>query len=117
MSENSVGDSGITAIARALSHNKTLTSLNVSWNPMGDAGATDMAVMLKNNTTLEQLEMYDFSSHKSYSTTGEDGFKALIDSLQHNQQLQKLTLPDRLTEYLRSLPTYHHNAHRIQLKW
>ena len=112
MSDNQVGDNGTIAMATALLHNKTLKQLNISRNPVGDSGAIAMAEVLKNNTTLKQLHM----DQDSYvlSLIGEEGVKALIDSLELNQHLLILTLPKRFSD---TLPSHHQCMCTIKFGW
>ena len=111
---NTIGEEGVTAVAKVLVENKSLTHLwlfgchisgqgtselaaalckNSSLkylymqnNPIGVEGASSMSDMLKHNTTLEELILRD-------NSIGEEEVRQLINSLKHNQTLRILCLP------------------------
>ena len=74
-------------LASALCKNSTLKDLNLNHNPIGVKGASSMSGMLQHNTSLEELHLCDVS-------VGEEGVHQLINSLKHNQTLRELWLPE-----------------------
>ena len=113
---NNIGEEGVTAVARMLAENKSLTSLwlfgcqisgqgaselaaalcknstlkrlELDVNPIGVEGASSMSDMLQHNTSLEYL-------HLCHDSVGEEGVHQLINSLKHNQTLKTLGLPEK----------------------
>ena len=55
--EGSIDDPGVSSLAHALSTNKSLQVINLSWNQIGDAEAAMLIKGLANNTTLLQLNL------------------------------------------------------------
>ena len=118
LSHNPIGEhvEGVTAVAKLLVENKTLTWLNLrdshissggavelaaalckkstlkhlylDRNPIGVVGASSMSDMLQHNTSLEYLHLRDVSVR-------EEGVHQLINSLKHNQTLSDLYLPEK----------------------
>mmetsp|Transcript_10366 Transcript_10366/g.32926 ORF Transcript_10366/g.32926 Transcript_10366/m.32926 type:complete len:302 (+) Transcript_10366:2851-3756(+) len=62
LSRNSVGDSGASAMARALVVNTSLQTLRISMNDIADAGASAMAEAMKTNSSLQTLDGIDLDS-------------------------------------------------------
>ena len=114
LASNTIGEEGVTAVARMLAENKSLTGLwlfgchisgqgaselaaalyknstlkdlYMQRNPIGVEGASSMSDMLQHNTSLEELHLCDDS-------VGEEGVHQLTNSLKHNQTLKTLVLP------------------------
>ena len=83
-----ISSEGAVKLAAALCKNSTLKRLNLNHNPIGVKGASSMSDMLQHNTSLEYLHLRDDS-------VGEEGVHQLINSLKHNQTLRKLWLPEK----------------------
>ena len=81
---------GASELAAALYKNLTLNYLFLDHNPIGVEGASSMSDMLRHNTSLGVLHLCDDS-------VGEEGVCHLIDSLRHNQTLCNLWLPKTFT--------------------
>ena len=79
---------GASELAAALCKNSTLKRLYMQDNPIGVEGAFSMSDMLQHNTSLEYLNLCDDS-------IGEEGVHQLINSLKHNQTLRTLYLPKK----------------------
>ena len=79
---------GASELAAALCKNSTLKRLYMQDNPIGVEGAFSMSDMLQHNTSLEELNLCDAS-------VGEEGVHQLINSLKHNQTLRTLYLPKK----------------------
>src|SRR3989338_3040524 len=80
LSNNSIGASGASALAIALQHNSTLTSLLLPSNSIGDLGASALATALPLNSTLPTLDL-------RYNPIGDA--EALVTALQRNSSLTK----------------------------
>ena len=80
-----ISDEGVVALAQALHHNSTLTSLYFSNNSISGAGAIAIAQALHHNSTLEKLYL-------SNNAITDDGAVALAQALCHNSTLEKLYL-------------------------
>ncbi len=115
ISHNNFQDMGMVAMAVALCNNRTIKHLDVSYNPFGNDGAIAVAEMLKTNTTLVTLIMSQWPSETMLSP---EGLVALLESLDHNQELHtlRLVLHDGIhyREVL-DLPVYHRNKYRFKL--
>mgnify|MGYP001400576280 CR=1 FL=1 len=86
-----IGDSSISALAKALEVNTTLTTLNLEANEVGDGGATALAEALKTNTTLTQLDL------RGNSLGDESGMllaEALVDPLPGMPKLPRAAVVD-----------------------
>ena len=83
-----ISSEGAVELAAALCKNSTLKKLYLDRNPIGVEGASSMSDMLKHNTSLEYLHLRDDS-------VGEEGVYQLINSLKHNQTLMLLWLPKK----------------------
>ena len=81
-----ISSEGAVKLATALCKNSTLNHLYLNRNPIGVEGASSMSDMLQHNTSLEYLDLRDDS-------VGEEGVHQLINSLKHNQTLRQLWLP------------------------
>ena len=79
---------GASELAAALCKNSTLKHLYMQNNPIGVEGASSMSDMLRHNTSLEDLNLRD-------NSVGEEGVHQLINSLKHNQTLRELGLPKK----------------------
>jgi Ran GTPase-activating protein (RanGAP) involved in mRNA processing and transport len=58
LSGNRIGDSGCTALARALEANSTLEALLLSNNQIGDEGGRVLAAALRRNASLRHVDVY-----------------------------------------------------------
>ena len=83
-----ISGQGASELAAALCKNSTLKHLYLGHNPIGVEGAFSISDMLKHNTSLEVLELRDDSVRK-------EGVHQLINSLKHNQTLRRLVLPKK----------------------
>ena len=83
-----ISSEGAAKLAAALCKNTTLKHLDLDYNPIGVKGASSMSDMLQHNTSLEELYLCDDS-------VAEEGVHQLINSLKHNQTLRRLRLPGR----------------------
>ena len=81
-----ISSEGAVELAAALCKNSTLKRLFLDHNPIGVEGASSMSDMLQHNTSLGTLWLSDDS-------VGEEGVHQLINSLKHNQTLRELWLP------------------------
>ena len=52
-----LGVSGADKIGKILSHNKSITSVNLSWNSIGDEGVEKLVEHLKSNKTVKHLNL------------------------------------------------------------
>ena len=91
-----ISSEGAVKLAAALCKNSTLKHLDLRRNPISVEGASSMSDMLQTNTSLEVLWLSDDS-------VGEEGVHQLINSLKHNQTLRRLRLPGRY----KSVPSDH----------
>ena len=83
-----ISSEGAVELAAALCKNSTLKHLNLNDNPIGVEGASSISDMLQHNTSLEVLNLHDDS-------VGEEVVHQLINSLKHNQTLSALWLPEK----------------------
>ena len=83
-----ISSEGAVELAAALCKNSTLNYLDLNRNPIGMKGASSMSDMLQHNTSLEYLHLHDDSVR-------EVGVHQLINSLKHNQTLRELVLPKK----------------------
>ena len=97
-----ISSEGAVKLAAALCKNSTLKHLDLNHNPIGVEGASSMSDMLQHNTSLEYLWLRDDS-------VGEDGVHQLINSLKHNQTLTHLWLPMKYKSEI--------SDHRISWVW
>ena len=86
-----ISSEGAVELAAALCKNSTLNRLNLNRNTIGVKGASSMSDMLQHNTSLELLLLLDDS-------VGEEGVHQLINTLKHNQTLTELWLPEKYKE-------------------
>ena len=82
-----ISSEGAVELAAVLCKNSTLKYLRLDHNPIGVEGASSMSDMLQHNTSLEVLNLCDDS-------VGEVGVHQLINSFKHNQTLRILVLPE-----------------------
>lgn len=87
LSFNFINSEGAKELAAALKVNQTLTSLDFYWNEMGLEGVKEFASMLKTNRTLTSLDL-------SWSRIGQEEVKELREALKVNQALISLNLSD-----------------------
>ncbi|XP_065902679.1 ribonuclease inhibitor-like [Dysidea avara] len=85
MSFNAIGKDGATAIAQAITNNKTLKQLYINNCEITSTGATAIANSLLHNTSLEELGM-------SYNAIGKDGATAIAQAITNNKTLKQLLL-------------------------
>ena len=89
----SITDKGVGHLSRALQHNSSVTHLNLPYiKSITNMGAVTLGEMLRVNKSLRDLYLHGTSVGKERAT-------ALMEGLQHNQVLNKLTLPQGLKEY------------------
>ena len=92
LARNTIGEEGMTAIAKILVENKSMTTLWLFGCHISGQGASELAAamsdMLQHNTSLEYLWLCDDS-------VGEEGVHQLMNSLKHNQTLRELWLPEK----------------------
>ena len=81
-----ISSEGVVKLAAALCKNSTLKDLDMNRNPIGVEGASSMSDMLQHNTSLEVLHLPDDSVE-------EEGVQQLVNSLKQNQTLRQLWLP------------------------
>ena len=87
LSQASITDNVVSHLSRALQHNSSVTNLNLSCNmAITNTGAVALSEMLRVNKSLRELNLRGTS-------VGEEGATALMEGLQHNQELK---LPKRL---------------------
>jgi len=86
LSENNIGDAGVSVLAGALQKNTGLRRLDLSGNDEIDCkGAVDMANALKKNRSLVNLNL-------SHSQVGDEAAKAFGSMFAQNSTLQTLNL-------------------------
>ena len=61
MTDCKLGDSGADKIGKMLSHNKSITSINLGWNSIGDKGVEKLVEHLKCNNTIKCIDLSDNS--------------------------------------------------------
>ncbi|XP_065900930.1 protein NLRC3-like [Dysidea avara] len=82
---NTIGEDGATAIAQAITNNKTLKKLIINGCEITSTGATAIANSVLHNTSLEELDM-------SNNAIGEDGATAIAQAITNNKTLKKLII-------------------------
>ena len=82
---NAIGEDGATAIAQAITNNKTLKELIINNCEITSTGATAIANSLQHNTSLEVLDM-------SYNAIGKDGATAIAQAITNNKTLKELII-------------------------
>ena len=70
---------------RCLQKNQTLMTLDISWNGFSLSGCKELGRALRKNTTLTDLNL-------SANRVTSDALLTLLDGLQYNQGLIKLTV-------------------------
>src|SRR6185312_5214865 len=83
---NQIGDKGAAALAKALESNLSLMSLNLNNNKIGDTGAAALAKALESNS------LYLISLDLSWNQIGGTGATALAKALESNSSLASLYL-------------------------
>lgn len=96
LSDNEIGDTACSQLARVLQHTTSLALLVLDKNDMGDSGVTALAPALVCLQHLEELHMADFKitgeGPGDRRDLGEDGARALAMQLQHVTSLKVLNL-------------------------
>ena len=82
---NNISDGGAVALAQALHHNSTLEKLFLYNNNISDGGTVPLAQALHHNSTLEKLHLTD-------NNISDAGAVALAQTLHHNSTLKELYL-------------------------
>ncbi|XP_068742417.1 NLR family CARD domain-containing protein 3-like [Montipora capricornis] len=85
LSDQLIGASGAGALAKAVERNSTLTYLNLSVNEIGDSGAAALAKAMERNSTLTELDL-------SVNEIGDSGAAALAKAMERNSTLTYLNL-------------------------
>ena len=107
ISDDSICDDGVIALAQSLQHNKTLQHLYLRINPdITSDSAQSLANLLLANKTLSRLYLYD-------TNMDADGVIILMESLMKNNTLKKLGLDEQHKEACSILPYYKHIENRI----
>ena len=81
----------VTAIAKMLAENKTLTELNLQDSHISSEGAVELAAALCKNSTLKHLTL-------DCNPIGVERASSMSDMLQHNMSLEVLHLHDDSVE-------------------
>ena len=112
------------AMANKLKDNTTLRVLDMSIFSMGEVGALVMAEMLKHNMTLRELDMSNNSVLAGTinmgeivtpgNPIGEEGAKALVESLAVNHHLKTLRVSMEYKKLLEGFPPYQAYKDRVQ---
>jgi Ran GTPase-activating protein (RanGAP) involved in mRNA processing and transport len=79
------GDTLATALAEALEHNSTYTTIDLRFNSIGHVGAAAVARILQLNSALTTLDL-------SHNKIGDGGCIALGNAITHNSTLRALRL-------------------------
>lgn len=88
ITDSSINDEGVIALAQALKNNETITGLYLENNPdITSASAPSLAKLLRTNKTLHVLSLSDTSIDT-------DGAMALAESLRANKTLSTLKLDE-----------------------
>lgn len=84
---NQIGDPGVVALARAITHDcPSLSSLNLAYNSIGDAGVDALARLLQDpSCNLQQLNL-------RCNIFGEQSALRLVEALSCNSSLKELSL-------------------------
>ena len=113
LSNNNISDSGAVALAQALHHNSILKWLYLSNNNISDAGAVALAQALHHNSALQRLDL------SSNDAIGEEGTHQLVQALTVNTSIITpyggggLILPMRCKEYATQCTQYNTVKDRI----
>ncbi|XP_065883961.1 protein NLRC3-like [Dysidea avara] len=88
-----IGDARAAVISDCITHNTTITQLDLSWNLITSKGAVDLFKTIQFNTTIQKL---DVSHNEICSKLCNDGIIAISDCLKDNTTLHDLcvTTPD-----------------------
>ena len=108
LSSAEISDTGILHLSEALKHNHSLTDLDICDSEhITNTGAVALSKMLLVNKSLESLDL-------SFTSVGEEGAAALMESLLHNQVLTRLRLPYELRRtYCEQHALYDHVQNRL----
>uniref|UniRef100_A0A1X7SIG8 Uncharacterized protein n=2 Tax=Amphimedon queenslandica TaxID=400682 RepID=A0A1X7SIG8_AMPQE len=92
LTRDSMRDDGLITLVQSLQHNRTLESLDLSYNPsITSASVPSLAELLLTNSTLSYLDL----SHTSIDT---DGVMILMESCKTNNTLKKFRLVSNITD-------------------
>lgn len=80
-----IDDRIATVLAKALTHNTTITDIDMRHNLIGDVGAAELMNVLRTNTTLTSLVFYQ-------NRIGDEGAAKIAEVLSHNTTLKWLFL-------------------------
>ena len=107
LSNDSISDDGVIALAQSLHNNETLKYLHLQYNPdITSACAQSFAKLLHNNKTLNYLYLYDTNIDR-------DGAVILLESLKTNNTLKSLWLDRQHEKTCSALPYYEHIKNRL----
>ncbi|XP_066025377.1 NLR family CARD domain-containing protein 3-like isoform X3 [Pocillopora verrucosa] len=87
LSYNEIDDDGAAALGECLKYNKSLTTLHLSDNEIGNDGAAALGECLKSNKSLTTLDL-------SFNKIGDNGAAALVECLKDNKSLTTLYFSD-----------------------
>jgi len=87
LSHAGVTDLQAVSLCSAMKENKTLVTVDLSWNRIGNTGAKCFAGFLRNNSVLQTLYLFG-------NRIGDEGAKALASSLTQNSRLLTLDISD-----------------------
>ena len=87
LSYNEIDDDGAAALGECLKYNKSLTTLNLSDNEIGNDGAAALVECLKDNKSLTTLDL-------TFNIIGDNGAAALGECLKYNKSLTTLYFND-----------------------
>ncbi len=98
LSYNPLGDSGVTALGRALETNKTITKLYLdNCYSMTTIGGAALASSLRANSTIEVLDI-------SHNSLGGEAIQKFAELIQHNKTLKRLDIryhsSNRVNDYV-----------------
>ena len=100
LTNGSISDDGVIALAQSLQYNETLKNLYLSYNPgITSACAQSLAELLLINSTLSDLNL-------SHTNIDGDGVLILMRSLKTNNTLKKLSLDKQHKKTCSTLPYY-----------
>ena len=93
--QNPIGEhvEGVTAVAKMLVENKTLTWLDLEDCHISSKGAVELAAALCKNSTLKHVKL-------NFNPIGVEGASSMSDMLQHNTSLEVLWLCEKPGVYL-----------------
>jgi hypothetical protein len=85
LSQNAIGDSGVSVLAEALKTNTSVTKINLYENEIGDSGAVALAVALKTNTSVTKIDLHE-------NEIGDSGALLLANALKTNTSVTEIDL-------------------------